>query len=901
MSREKYKYLVQAMLLMVMLAVMTSPDAVFAVSGKITQIEIKGLTRIEDEELLGLINLRAGDEFDGSTLRDGIRRAFKKMIFLDIKVIAEPHDAGLRLEYIVKEVPVINKITIRGNIHFSSKQIREVLIFKKNEDFKAEYLDEAESTVREFYQRKGYPDTRVDIDVQAIDKESKVNIYLDIQEGEPEIVKSITVPDGTRHLVTLAPGNVLDRDELDRIIKKLRDHYNARNYLRPVVGPYEISDGDVNIPAEPGPRLEIKFINNVSIRTRLLEQEVNYLENEEVSDELTNEIVWRIKNLYISRGYYYAEAAAAIESSPDLIKVSFVIFEGDRVMLRNISIEGAAINSGQLKKILPLVENRPFNNNLVDDSRESLVNFYNALGYRGMKVLELKKDFRNEGQELDLVFYIDEGPRTIIKKVGITGNRTIDEERIRKAVKIKKGSPYNVVDIGDARYRVLSLYSQYGFMEAKVEVETAIDEEEAEITFQIEENKRTVTGKVIVRGNDKTKTKIIVREITLEEGGFYDSEQIVKIKQQLYKLGIFNEISIDMLEPSLEDEGKVVKDMLVSLKEGNAGSVEFIFGYGDYEEFRGALDIRYRNIGGYNRQAGFRAEMSSVKERYVLNFQEPWFLNQPDVPLKLFLVKEQTSSVDVETGDVFYNIDKLSFIAGVEKELIAGLKVGINYEYSFTDTTDVRPDVILSKEDTGTLGIGSISPTVFYDTRDNPFDPTRGSLHGLILKFASVAFLSETEFMKGSFQSAWFFPLHRKIVLAFSLRGGVAYSYEETEEMPLIERYFLGGRGTVRGYEHDRLGPKGADDTPTGGNVFGLTNVEFRFSLGKGIGLVTFIDAGNVWRTFDDVSSDLKYTAGAGLRYRTPVGPVRLDYGHKINRDPGQSAGEVHFSFGHAF
>jgi len=119
--------------------------------------------------------------------------------------------------------------------------------------------------------------------------------------------------------------------------------------------------------------------------------------------------------------------------------------------------------------------------------------------------------------------------------------------------------------------------------------------------------------------------------------------------------------------------------------------------------------------------------------------------------------------------------------------------------------------------------------------------------------------------------------------------------------MPLIERFFLGGRTTIRGYGHDMLGPKGADDTPTGGNVFALVNGEFRMPIRKGFGIVTFVDGGNVWIRTNDIDAELKYTAGIGLRYATPVGPVRLDYGHKLNREQGESAGELHFSFGHAF
>jgi outer membrane protein insertion porin family len=141
----------------------------------------------------------------------------------------------------------------------------------------------------------------------------------------------------------------------------------------------------------------------------------------------------------------------------------------------------------------------------------------------------------------------------------------------------------------------------------------------------------------------------------------------------------------------------------------------------------------------------------------------------------------------------------------------------------------------------------------------------------------------------------------KRFVFAVSFGGGAANGLGGTEELPLVERFFLGGGTTVRGYEQDTLGPKGEDDSPTGGNVFVLTNWEMRLPLGKGFGLVPFVDAGNVWQTLDDFDAELKYTVGAGLRYKTPVGPVRVDYGYKLNRDSGESTGEVHFSFGHAF
>ncbi|MBI5664112.1 MAG: outer membrane protein assembly factor [Nitrospirae bacterium] len=194
-----------------------------------------------------------------------------------------------------------------------------------------------------------------------------------------------------------------------------------------------------------------------------------------------------------------------------------------------------------------------------------------------------------------------------------------------------------------------------------------------------------------------------------------------------------------------------------------------------------------------------------------------------------------------------------------------------------------------------------MSPSIYFDKRNDPFNPTSGSLHGIVVKYASKELLSESEFIKGTLQSSWYFQLMKPVVMALSLRSGMAHGLGVDKELPLIERFFLGGRSTVRGYSHDSLGPKGADNNPTGGNIFVLMNWELRFSLVKGFGLVTFVDSGNVWKTKDDVRDDLKYTVGAGIRYNTPVGPIRIDYGHKMNKEEDESYGEAHFSFGHAF
>ncbi|MBI4681503.1 MAG: outer membrane protein assembly factor BamA [Nitrospirae bacterium] len=867
----------------------------------IRAIEVSGLTRMDKEEFFDLVCCRVGDMLDKQELSKGIRRAFKKGIFQDIQAVSGQYDGGLKLTYIIREIPVVKKINIDGDENVSERIIRKRFHFKEDEDYHEELLDAARLDLIEFYKRKGYPDAEIKIEVEGKDNKAAVDININIEEGRPLIINKIDTASEVRNMITVTEGGIFDMEELDKDIKRIKEHYKKEKYINPLAGPYQFSNGELIIPFYPGPKLEVEFKNNNAFSTGKLEKELPFIENEEVTDESIAESADRMKRLYINEGYYYAQIAAGVEREEDTIKITYIIFEGERVVLKKMKFSGTSISQDAVKRVVPLVEGKPFNDDLIEDSRESLLRFYNALGYLQPDVVEIKKEFQNNGTEINLEFVIAEGPRTIIKSIGITGNRRINTSQIVDALNLKEESPYNVIDIGDARRRVLSLYGRYGYLNAVVEVLSVIDKENASLKFIITENNPSVIGRIILRGNWKTRAKIIKREFTLNEGDPYNADEIMKIKQRLYKLGIFNEVSIDALEPGDERDGKIVKDMLVSIKEGKAGSVEISLGYGDYEQARGSIDISYRNLGGYNRKIGFRVEMSSVEKRYILNLREPWLLNKPNVPLKIFLIREDKRALNIDTREVLYKIDKQSFIAGIEKEIKEGLKAGFDYEYTYVDTKDVQEDVILSKEDTGTLGISSISPSLFYDTRDNPFDPASGSLQGIVVKYASSAFLSETEFIKTTLQSSWYFMLLKPLVFAVSFKGGAAIGFEETEEIPLIERFFLGGRTTVRGYSHDTLGPKGADDNPTGGNIFVLTNWELRYSIGKGFGLVTFLDAGNVWTTLAEVEDELKYTIGTGLRYDTPVGPIRIDYGHKMNKDRGDSSGEVHFSFGHAF
>jgi outer membrane protein assembly factor BamA len=199
-----------------------------------------------------------------------------------------------------------------------------------------------------------------------------------------------------------------------------------------------------------------------------------------------------------------------------------------------------------------------------------------------------------------------------------------------------------------------------------------------------------------------------------------------------------------------------------------------------------------------------------------------------------------------------------------------------------------------------------LTPAVIWDLRDNPFNPTKGSLHGVSVKEAMKTLGSEADFTKATVQTSWYLPLGDRLLGALSARAGMAWPHWDTDEIPLNERFKLGGGNTVRGYLQDMVGPTSTDPVtgnlvPTGGDSMVLFNGELRINPSGGLGLVLFTDAGNVWTGREINLDDLRASYGAGIRFNTPVGPLRLDYGQKIHRRAGESPGQIHFSIGQAF
>jgi len=879
-----------------------------AAGSVVGDIEINGLHSISKDEFLYILDINPGKQINEESVRLGIKRAFLKGLFEDISVETIDGESA-KVIINVKERNFIKNIYVEGDYPLSRKTIKKLFPLKEEQVLICDVLEKAMGDLRHELALRGFPHAGINAEIERLKEPYRVNIHLQINAGEPERIKKINISgagDEVKAVMQLSDGGIYDQLIFKKDIERIKAYYKNKKYFKPVIGPYAYTDGILHISVNPGKRLQISIEGNDAVPTNALLKEMPFFEAEEFSDDIIEEAVHKMLSLYRRKGHPFAQIAPVITSSDDVISLNFFIFEGVKVSIRTVKFIGVSLPEKNLKEIMSLKEGGIYNPDIIGKDRETLKDFYNALGYLTAAIEEFQTNppfpslvkGGDEGlpNEIDIIVRITEGLKTQIERVNITGANLVPETEVRKAINIKPGDIYNDFDISDARFRVIDLYNTYGLIEAVVSIKKEGVGQKTSLTFQIDEGAETLFGKTIIVGNNNTKYVVVRRELQQKEDMPFNYRILTQERQKLYKLGLFTDVGMEVL-----DRYDHKKDVLIKLREGNAGAVELSFGYAEYEGFRGIFDLIYRNLRGMNRQGSLRFELSSLEKRYILQYSEPWFLGIP-LQFRAFLLSEDKKEINIDTRETRYRLIRHSATAGFEKTIGDSLKSELYYEFSLVNTFDVKPDVILSKEDTGTLVISGIRLGIIYDTRDNPFYPAKGILSGISLKLTSPVFLSETNFIKLMFYGNAYQELVKGVVFAISLRGGIAQGFFKTDELPIVERFFLGGRTTVRGYEQDTLGPKGSDGNPTGGNVFLMENIEIRTSLGKGIGIVAFLDGGNVWIKTKDINpADIKFTTGLGLRYNTPVGPIRIDYGYKLQREPGESKGEIHFSIGHAF
>jgi outer membrane protein insertion porin family len=648
---------------------------------------------------------------------------------------------------------------------------------------------------------------------------------------------------------------------------------------------------------------EIFFEGNEKITSEKLLSDFPINSGDILDFKKINEAIKKIIKNYEEKSYYNVDVKYDIEErEANNVDLVFTITEGPKAMIKKITFLGNnALSDKKLKKVISTREKwflswltgsgRLKREDLAID-RDRIRNEYYNNGYIKVEVGEPEVKIHKKENYIEVVFRIKEGPQYTVSNVGFEGNSHLTYDDLIKIVQLKKGSIFSSDKFRKDIEALTKAFTAKGYAFANVDPRTYTDDDEhtVRINYVIEENQLVYINRIIIEGNVKTRDRVIRRQLKIVEGEKYSSTKIEASKSSLEKTNYFQEVNV--IE---EPVGKDKMDLHLKVKEKSTGTFTIGAGFSTLDGIVGLFQIQQNNLFGLGYSARLTGEIGTERSRYILNFTNSWLYDKPI-----------TLGFDVfRWEDEYFDYDERVTGAAVRVgHPIIGRKLYITYRlaYESLHISDIEEGSSWEiKQFKGNTSTVSIAPSIVWNTLDNPADPTRGNKTELMIKYAG--FGGDSEFLKTVFSSQQYQPLFWKFV--GMVNGEIGYVSEiNSEPIPLNERFFLGGMHSVRGYKYGDISPEDESGYEYGGDKYLLFNAETTFPLSEEINLkgVVFFDMGNVWEDGESLlSSDLKRSVGAGFRWNSPFGPLRVEYGYKLNKEHDESPGRLDFSVGGVF
>jgi outer membrane protein assembly complex protein YaeT len=754
---------------------------------------------------------------------------------------------------------------------------------------------------------------------------------------------------------TDAPYEPLELAEaLEKYAADLRKkgRYEASASYRPLISG-DRTIVDLAIEVQPGPIVTLAFEGD-PLRADDIDELVPIEREASAHADLIEDSEVRIRNYLAQQGYWKANATSRAEQADGRLRIVFTIRRGLQYRIADIvEIRGnRAVPIEELRPILArLAPGDIYVESNLEAARSTIEGLYQGRGFAQASVAatanELNPTPDGIGQ-VQPVIVITEGPRTIVGDVTFDGNTHLSQPRLRALVGSSPGQPYYPPRLATDRELVLLEYLNEGFSAADVQVSPTLSDDgaSATIAFIIKEGPQTRVDHILIVGNTRTNPDVIRRELLIREGEPLGLADLVESRRRVSALGLFRRVQIT----ELSHGSATSHDVLVTVEEAPSTTISYGGGLegakrlrstvpgGDAEEHfefapRGFIDIGRRNLGGKNRSINLYTR-TSLRPGIVteddpdagFGFSEYRVIGTYREPRPYGLNGDLTVTGAVEQGvRTGFNFVR----KGVTTELMRRVspQVRISGRYSFATTR--RYDEELSEQDQAVIDrvfpqvrLSGFSSAVSRDTRNDIVEPSSGMFLSGEASIAARALGGQVGFVKGYGQALLFRPLpgSRGIVLAARTAVGLAGGFprtvtgigpngepvEETvEDVPASERFFAGGDTTIRGFALDTVGtPETISDRgfPRGGNALLVMNAELRIPIWKDFGAAVFVDGGNVFARADDFDlGTLRGAAGFGLRYRSPIGPIRVDMGFKMDRVVTGDRHAFHFSLGQAF
>ena len=642
----------------------------------------------------------------------------------------------------------------------------------------------------------------------------------------------------------------------------------------------------------------------------------DFLDNKQIKEDVKT-----LQDFYAKKGMTDAIIESEIHLDDVLHKadVHFAITEGRKIKIKIIDILGnQAFKDRRIKKLMKTKKDNIFRSGrlkedvLKEDTRR-IEAFYEQRGYIDATA-DYDIEYLSEGK-VKINVEVIEGGQYFIGEVTISGYQIVSREEIDEAIKnLKTGKVFSRAKMEEDINAIRTLYFDKGYIFARVEDRTSIIPETGQVAvdLQITEGEEAYVGEVKIQGNARTRDIVIRREIRLFPGDKFEGKKLKRSRERLQNLQYFEEIDFNIEDTDVTN----VKDLVVDVKEAKTGSFSFGGGFSSVDKLIGFFEIEQKNfdisnwphLTGGGQQLAFRAETGSNRSNFKLSFTEPWIRDYPvSGGFDLYVADKRR---DRDVGYIF-DEKRAGLVLRLGKEFTEYFSAGISYKYEQVKISDIEVGVsadILAEE--GKNNISSISNVLTYDKRDSKVAPTEGWYVTNTFDLAGGLFSGDKDFYREQLRGSYYIPIEVDkydwlSVLELSGRVGVADAYGDSAKVPIFERFFAGGAYTIRGYEERSVGPfdPGSFD-PTGGESMIVGSLEYTIPVIDFMKLAFFYDFGNVWAKASDIASGgYKSGIGSGVRVKTPIGPINLDYGYPLD-DPSNGdgkQGQFYFSISRGF
>lgn len=901
MSKNKF---LKCLLALALVALTNQPAAYSAPNNIVRNITLDlKLHSLTEDQVNSILPVRVGDNYQEGDMAVFIKKLKDTNLFVNVAGEVKDRGRSVVLHFDLEEAILIRKVKITGNYPYLASKILRLSSLQTGDPFRAELLDEGKRRIQKYFEQRGYYGSEASIHARQDPKKPFMNLHIRIKKGSSHHLGKINVT-GNQFYPAAAIKNRLygftrfRMMRVKKIIKKIQKNYVKHGFVRAhvkledfVLNP-QTNRFDLDIQINERKRFILKFEGNNWFQSHTLDDYVTFY-RENGYDRLSVErSLVKLQDFYRLNGFRHTTIVPELQKYADKIMVIFTIHEGPRTRLKKIIAKGMKkVGKGDLLKIFQSNEHSLtrlglFREDLITADIARIVPFYESLGFFDAQVKNWNLAFNKFGDQATLTILIDEGFPYRIKSLAYQGNLNHLHQDLLAQTELKTGKIFEQKRLAKARGRLLDYYLAKGYPHATVIIEHTLDpaSKTVDVVMNITEGPRVTVGRILVSGKYNTKERVILDALKVRPGDLYRYKEILQGQLNLKRIGIFDHVRI--IPEGLEEKRADV-DLIVNVVERKNLTLDIQAGYDSDKLASGQLLLTKRNIFGSGKQIQLRGVGGFEMNRGEITFYAPRVWGASWNLINQYFVQHE----DDENFNAFSYGGSLGTLKNFGPDWTLLLKGQLSRFNIFEDQSNqaaLRDNLFDST-------FLELSTSAAFDTRNNYADPSRGLYVLATTEFDTDVANISNNFNISKLNISHYLSFLKKFTLTNTIRMGKLSRISDAANIPAQKLFFMGGNDTVRGFDEDAI-------NASGGTTSAIYNAELSYQLTGSFELAGFFDAGSLTDSLGAINRDtIRDAAGVGLRYITPVGPIRLDYGFVLDKKVGEKGQRFHFSFGYFF